>query len=62
SSIEKLGSKNLHLAHHHKTIRHLHTRQDLLVQQFDDKTLDSVGEFLADPLAWSAANGGISEL
>ena len=25
---------------------------------FDKKTLDAVGEFLADPIGWSAAQGG----
>ena len=29
---------------------------------FDPATLDSVASFLADPLAWSAAHGGISAL
>ena len=43
------------------------TGRDVLTEaraggHFDKKTLDAVGEFLADPLAWSAANGGISEL
>ena len=31
-------------------------------RHFYEKILDSVGEFLADPLACFAANGGISEL
>lgn len=48
-------------------IHYLATWRDVLAEaraggHFDKKTLDAVGEFLADPLAWSAANGGISEL
>ena len=49
------------------TLHYLATWRDVLAEaraggHFDKKTLDSVGEFLADPLGWSAAHGGISEL
>lgn len=30
--------------------------------QFDSATLDAVEEFLDAPLAWSGANGGVTEI
>ncbi|MEL7466731.1 MAG: orotate phosphoribosyltransferase [Pseudomonadota bacterium] len=48
------------------TLHYLATWRDVLAEaraggHFDKKTLDGVGEFLADPLGWSAAHGGASE-
>ena len=45
------------------TLHHLATWRDVLAEaraqrHFDEKTLDAVGEFLADPHGWSAAHGG----
>ncbi|QIE55283.1 orotate phosphoribosyltransferase [Pikeienuella piscinae] len=45
------------------TLHHLATWRDVLSAaraggHFDKATLDAVGEFLADPLGWSAAAGG----
>lgn len=48
-------------------LHHIATWHDVLAvakadRLFDDRTLSSVEEFLDAPLAWSARNGGISEL
>jgi orotate phosphoribosyltransferase len=48
------------------TLHYLATWRDVLAEartggHFDKKTLESVGEFLADPLAWSADLGGAAE-
>ena len=48
------------------TLHYLATWRDVLAEartggHFDKKTLESVGEFLADPLAWSAERGGAAE-
>ena len=45
------------------TLHHLATWRDVLAEarlggHFDKNTLEAVGEFLADPLGWSAAQGG----
>ena len=45
------------------TLHHLATWRDVLSEareggHFDKKTLEAVGEFLADPIAWSAERGG----
>lgn len=47
------------------TLHYLATWRDVLTEaragsHFDKKTLDAVGEFLADPMGWSAANGGVN--
>lgn len=47
------------------TLHYLATWRDVLAEaraaaHFDKKTLDAVGEFLADPVGWSAANGGVN--
>ena len=49
------------------TLHHLATWRDVLAaarrdRVFDEATLDQVQAFLAAPLDWSAANGGIAEL
>jgi orotate phosphoribosyltransferase len=54
------------LADHGLTLHYLATWQDMLAEaragrNFDGPTLDAVGSFLAAPLAWSAAHGGIAE-
>lgn len=55
------------LAENGLQIHYLATWRDVLAEaragkHFDKKTLDAVGEFLADPIAWSAANGGIDSI
>ncbi len=47
------------------TLHYLATWRDVLAEaragaHFDKKTLDAVGEFLADPVGWSDANGGVT--
>ncbi|MEM8755549.1 MAG: orotate phosphoribosyltransferase [Pseudomonadota bacterium] len=46
------------------TLHHLATWRDVLAEaragaHFDKPTLDAVGEFLADPIGWSEAQGGV---
>lgn len=55
------------LAENGITLHYLATWWDVLAhcrkeKHFDEKTLAEVESFLNDPLAWSAKNGGISEL
>jgi orotate phosphoribosyltransferase len=55
------------LARHGLTLHHLATWRDVLAEAragaaFDAPTLAAVEDFLSDPLAWSAAHGGASEI
>ncbi|MGI9419747.1 MAG: orotate phosphoribosyltransferase [Geminicoccaceae bacterium] len=55
------------LAEHGLTLHALATWKDVLAaarkgRHFDAATLDQVGMFLSEPLEWSAAHGGISEM
>ncbi len=55
------------LAAHGITLHYLATWHDVLAEAkagnyFDTKTLSEVEKFFADPLGWSAAHGGISEV
>lgn len=55
------------LASHGITLHYLCTWRDVLAEAraqaaFDTATLDQVAEFLSEPLAWSAAHGGRSDL
>ena len=54
------------LSRHGVALHYLATWRDVLAEartggHFDKKTLESVGEFLADPLAWSSERGGAAE-
>jgi len=56
-----------HLKDHGMTLHYLATWWDVLALSrekgyFDEKTLGEVEDFLNGPLAWSAKNGGITEL
>jgi orotate phosphoribosyltransferase len=55
------------LARHGLTLHHLATWRDVLAEaragkHFDGATLDAVEAFLAAPLDWSAAHGGVAEI
>lgn len=55
------------LAAYNLALHHLTTWPDVLAaardgNYFDKATLDEVDRFFADPLAWSAAHGGVSEV
>lgn len=55
------------LARHGLKLHYLVTWRDMLAEarqngQFDSATLDAVEEFLDAPLAWSGANGGVTEI
>ena len=55
------------LAQHGLCLHHLATWQDVLAaarngDHFDGETLDQVESFLNEPLKWSAAHGGISDM
>jgi orotate phosphoribosyltransferase len=57
----------LKLKDHGLALHHLATWWDVLSaaragKHFDAKTLDEVEQFLNEPLSWSAAHGGISEM
>jgi orotate phosphoribosyltransferase len=55
------------LARHGLQLHHLATWRDVLAEaraaaQFDSPTLDAVEAFLGNPLDWSAAHGGVTEI
>ena len=55
------------LARHGLALHHLATWRDVLAEAraaeaFDGPTLDAVEAFLAEPLPWSAAHGGVAEI